>query len=57
MEASDISEFEAIKSVAGKVGISEESVRRWRRKAQIDAADVLVRIALSMPKSASSSVR
>jgi len=30
MEASDISEFEAIKSVAGKVGISEESVRRWR---------------------------
>src|ERR1700738_461682 len=39
MEASDISEFEAIKSVAGKVGISEESVRRWRRKAQIDAGE------------------
>jgi transposase len=37
--ASDISEFEAIKSVAGKVGISEESVRRWRRKAQIDAGE------------------
>ena len=37
MEASDISEFEAIKSVASKLGISEESVRRWRRKAQVDA--------------------
>jgi transposase len=39
MEASDISEFEAIKSVASKLGISEESVRRWRRKAQIDAEE------------------
>lgn len=39
MEASDISEFEAIKSVAGKLGISEESVRRWRRKAQVDAGE------------------
>jgi len=37
MEASDISEFEAIKSVASKLSISEESVRRWRRKAQVDA--------------------
>jgi transposase len=37
MEASEVSEFEAIKSVASKLGISEESVRRWRRKAQIDA--------------------
>lgn len=37
MEASEVSEFEAIKSVAGKLGISEESVRRWRRKAQVDA--------------------
>jgi transposase len=34
MEASDISEFEAIKSVASKIGVSEESVRRWRRKSQ-----------------------
>jgi transposase len=33
MEASDISEFEAIKSVASKLDISEESLRRWRRKA------------------------
>lgn len=41
MEASDISEFEAIKSVAGKLGISEESVRRWRRKAQVDAGERL----------------
>ena len=39
MEASDISEFEAIKSVAGKLGISEESLRRWRRKAQVDAGE------------------
>ena len=39
MEASDVSEFEAIKSVAGKLGISEESVRRWRRKAQVDALE------------------
>lgn len=39
MEASDTSEFEAIKSVAGKLGIAEESVRRWRRKAQIDAGE------------------
>jgi transposase len=37
MKASDVSEFEAIKSVASKLGVSEESVRRWRRKAQIDA--------------------
>ncbi|MGK2870465.1 MAG: transposase [Mycobacterium sp.] len=39
MEASDISEFEAIKSVSSKLGISEESVRRWRRKAQVDAGE------------------
>jgi transposase len=39
MEASDISEFEAIRSVAGKLGIAEESVRRWRRKAQVDAGE------------------
>ena len=39
MEASEVSEFEAIKSVAGKLGISEESLRRWRRKAQIDAGE------------------
>jgi transposase len=39
MEASDISEFEAIKSVASKLSISEESVRRWRCKAQVDAGE------------------
>lgn len=39
MEASEVSEFEAIKSVAGKLGISQESVRRWRRKAQVDAGE------------------
>jgi transposase len=37
MEASEVSEYEAIKSVAGKLGIAEESVRRWRRKAQVDS--------------------
>jgi transposase len=39
MEASEVSEFEAIKSVASKLGISEESVRRWRRKGQVDAGE------------------
>jgi transposase len=37
MEASEVSEFEATKSVAGKLNVAEESVRRWRRKAQVDA--------------------
>lgn len=37
MESSDVSEFEAIRSVAAKLGVGEESVRRWRRKAQVDA--------------------
>jgi len=40
MEASEVSEFEAIRSVATKLSISEESVRRWRRKAQVDAGDL-----------------
>jgi transposase len=39
MEASETSEFEAIKSVASKLGVSEESVRRRRRKAQVDAGE------------------
>ena len=39
MEASEVSEFEAIKSVAGKLGISEESGRRWRRNAHGDAGE------------------
>ncbi|MCB9409859.1 transposase [Mycolicibacterium sp.] len=39
MESSETSEFEAIKSVASKLGVSEESVRRWRRKAQVDAGE------------------
>ncbi|GAB1813077.1 hypothetical protein MUNTM_21150 [Mycobacterium sp. MUNTM1] len=39
METSDISEFEAIKSVASKIGVAQESVRRWRRKAQVDAGE------------------
>jgi transposase len=40
MEGSEVSEFEAIRLVATKLSISEESVRRWRRKAQIDAGDL-----------------
>ena len=39
MEASESSEFEAIKSVSSKLGVSEESVRRWRRKSQVDAGE------------------
>lgn len=39
MEASYVSEFEAIKSVASKLNTSEEAVRRWRRKPQIDAGE------------------
>lgn len=39
MEGSDISEFEAIKSVASKLGVAQESVRRWRRKVQVDAGE------------------
>jgi transposase len=38
-EASEVSEFDAIKSVAGKLNISEESVGRWRREAQIDPGE------------------
>lgn len=39
MEASEVPEFEAIRSVAGQLNISEESVRRRRRKAQVDAGE------------------
>ncbi|ORA15674.1 MULTISPECIES: transposase [Mycobacterium avium complex (MAC)] len=39
MEASEVSEFEAIKSVASKLGIAQESLRRWRRRAQADAGE------------------
>jgi len=30
-------EFEAIKKVASRLGISTEALRRWRRQAEIDA--------------------
>lgn len=33
----DVSESEAIRSVATKLGVAEETLRRWRRRAQIDA--------------------
>lgn len=39
MESAEVSEFEAIKSVASKLGVAEESVRRWRRRSQIDAGE------------------
>ncbi len=39
IEASEVLEFEAIRSVAGELNISEESVRRWRRRAQVDAGE------------------
>ena len=39
MEASAISEFEAMKSVAGDLGFSEESGRRWPSKSQVDAGE------------------
>jgi transposase len=37
VEDPEVSEFDAIRSVASKLGVSQESVRRWRRKAQVDA--------------------
>nr|WP_232016816.1 IS3 family transposase [Gordonia insulae] len=33
----ELSEFEAIRQVAAKQQVAEETLRRWRRKAQIDA--------------------
>jgi transposase len=39
LESEGISEFEAIRSVAVKLGTAEETLRRWRRKAQIGAGD------------------
>ncbi len=35
----EVAEFEAIESSASNLGISEESVHRWRRKAQVDAGE------------------
>jgi transposase len=40
MEGSEVWVFDAIRSVATKLGISEELVRRWRRKAVVDAGDL-----------------
>lgn len=39
METAEVSEFEAIRSVAGRLNVSGQSVRRWRRRAQADAGD------------------
>ncbi len=33
------SEFEAIRQVASKLGISTEALRRWRRSSEVDAGD------------------
>ncbi|MCD2146003.1 transposase [Gordonia paraffinivorans] len=35
----ELLEFEVIRQVAGKHKIVEETLRRWRRKAQIDAGE------------------
>ena len=35
----ELSEFEAIRQVAAKQQVAEETLRRWRRKAQIDAGE------------------
>lgn len=35
----ELSEFEAIGRVAAKQQVAEERLRRWRRKAQIDAGE------------------
>jgi transposase len=56
MEASEVSEFEAIKSVASKLGISEESVRRWRRKPRSMLVNGPAPPTLSMPRFAGLSV-
>ena len=42
------SEFEAIRHVATKLGISTEGLRRWRRQAEIDAG---ARTGVSTPES------
>ncbi|CQD24298.1 transposase [Mycobacterium lentiflavum] len=57
MEASDVSEFEAISSVASKLGISEEPMRRWRRKVQVNAGERPGATAPAMPRLGVSSVR
>ena len=33
----ELSEFEAIRQIASKQLIAEETLRRWRRRAQVDA--------------------
>lgn len=57
MEASEVSEFEAIKSVAGQLNISEESAHRWRRKGQADADERSGMTSSEHAESLTSSVR
>ena len=38
-EDSVLTEYEAIRRVAAKMHVAEETVRRWLRKAQVDAGE------------------
>lgn len=57
MEASDTSEFEAIKSVAGKLGIAENRCAGGGARPRSMPVNVQARPALSMQRYASSGVR
>lgn len=50
----ELSEFEAIRQIASKQQIPAGTLRRWRRKAQIDAGQRPARPLRSMPRSGTS---
>lgn len=57
MGASKVSEFGAIKSASSKLGISEKSLGRWRRKPKSMPGSGPGRPARTIPRSAASSVK